>query len=335
MMFFIVAPSCLDGSGTLDGVPGPQRTRRLAGPAIGHQYRSGMAPAVTGCTHAPARPWRRAASVRPCGRQVVRAAAWSRRIPSAIVTMSPTPMSTSPMVKTFASGMPAGIAKMSVSGASAGSATTTLFEKPVSLASPAVRDARPGRRHHRRRWPRSRRGSRSPRRRRWRGPGPATLRRPRRGPPPSRRRRSPRRRSPCDRPTGVENRTTWTARPAIGEPRPMEAQLGEPLEAAADRAEPTTTPIGMAIEDEHAVARRQSGGGPRGCRSSWAMWSSAWPMTNRSRMARPASRPSRGCSPIRSAFVFGSAWADAPARRAARHRRGRTARAAAAADRDR
>ena len=49
------------------------------------------------------------------------------RIASAIVTAMPTPMRTSPMLKTFASGSHAGSANTSVSGPSAGSATTMLF----------------------------------------------------------------------------------------------------------------------------------------------------------------------------------------------------------------
>ena len=50
-----------------------------------------------------------------------------RRIASAIVAAMPIPMSTSPMLNTFANGSQAGSAKMSVSGARAGSGTMTLF----------------------------------------------------------------------------------------------------------------------------------------------------------------------------------------------------------------
>src|SRR6185503_218950 len=47
-----------------------------------------------------------------------------RRIPMAIVTTIPSAISTSPTLKTLANGSPAGIAKMSVSGARTGFSTT-------------------------------------------------------------------------------------------------------------------------------------------------------------------------------------------------------------------
>ena len=49
------------------------------------------------------------------------------RIPTAMTTTIPTAISTSPMLNTLANGSDGGTAKMSVSGARAGSSRTALF----------------------------------------------------------------------------------------------------------------------------------------------------------------------------------------------------------------
>src|SRR3954469_11930862 len=109
---------------------------RSHGPSVPVRYGS----SGTGCPDAP--PAVPAATAgRKGGGQVLPVRRSSRRIPSTIVTTRPIPMSTSPMLKTFAIGRAAGIAKMSVNGASAGSARSALFEKPVSVPRPAVRNA--------------------------------------------------------------------------------------------------------------------------------------------------------------------------------------------------
>ena len=62
------------------------------------------------------------------------------RIPRAMTSTTPIPIRTSPMLKTLAAGIQVGIAKMSVRGRSAGSATTTLLENPAAASTPDARD---------------------------------------------------------------------------------------------------------------------------------------------------------------------------------------------------
>ena len=66
----------------------------------------------------------------------VDAATGRRRIAETMTMTTPTPISTSPRLKTFAQGSQGGRAKMSVSGASAGSGTKELFEYTVLGALP-------------------------------------------------------------------------------------------------------------------------------------------------------------------------------------------------------
>ena len=80
----------------------------------------------------------RARKARPAGRPRAGSRRGSRRIAAAIATAMPTPISTSPMLKTFASGSQAGVANTSVSGSSAGRGTIA--------ARGARTDARPDRR---------------------------------------------------------------------------------------------------------------------------------------------------------------------------------------------
>ena len=80
------------------------------------------------------------------------AASGGRRIAATITTTIPTPISTSPTLNTFASGSHAGIAKMSVSGWSAGSREDDAVRVRAGAVEAGRRQRRRVGRHGRRRW---------------------------------------------------------------------------------------------------------------------------------------------------------------------------------------
>ena len=114
------------------------RTRGPTGEAIGHRYqraddqRRRPVRAATGATASGGVGWQ--------GRRD--ACRWRSR------RRCPAPISTSPMLNTFANGSQAGKAKMSVSGARAGSSRTALLEKPVERIEAGGRQGLRRRRHH-------------------------------------------------------------------------------------------------------------------------------------------------------------------------------------------
>ena len=194
-------------------------------------------------------------------RRSVRRVRQTGRIASAIVAAMPTPMSTSPMLKTFANGSQAGSAKMSVSGAKAGSGTTDAVR--VAVPEPADRRER-GRvgRHPAAVGDDGREvAAGSDRDQRDARHVACCAGRPRRRSR-SRRRRPPDRRRRRARPTASVKIATWIARPSsMSGTQRRRSSPSRPRRPPASR--PTTMPIGMAyrMNTAESPSRRSAGGG--------------------------------------------------------------------------
>ena len=153
----------------------------------------------------------------------------------------------------------AGMAKMSVSGPERRIRDDDAVGAPRRPRSRPSR-ARRGRRASGRRWRGSRRGCRPHREPRagspgWRGCGARP--RGRRG---SRRRRSPARHRRPATPSGSEKIRELEDEAGDGEPRPVEPQIRETADPAAEQS-PTTTPTGIATQDEHRTMVSVGGAG--------------------------------------------------------------------------
>ena len=186
-----------------------------------------------------------------------------------IVTATPTPISTSPMLKTLANGSQAGVAKMSVSGSKTGLGDHAAVR--VARRDPADRRERPPDRPAcSRRWPGSPRGCSRPRAamsaeaRRSRGCAG-----PRRGPRSSTRRRRPARRHPPTVPSGSVKSATWTRQPEQRERRPAEAQPSETLEPATEEVA-GHDPDRDRVQDEHGPRSARAAELPPMAPSSWS-----------------------------------------------------------------